>query len=91
MGECLAATKSNAVQITKAVKDLKDKDESRQRSMTFHRNLDSVLSKCMVDKMAKPGLSHHVRAKVHEKLNTRGVIALLAGAGQKSARVTNSP
>ena len=49
----MAATKSNAVHITKAVNDLKDEDESRQRSMTFHGILDSVLSKYMVDKWPK--------------------------------------
>ena len=40
--------------------------------------------------MAKAGLSYPVLAKVHERLSTREVVALLAGAGQKSARVTNS-
>jgi len=58
--------------------------------MTFHGNLDSVLSKYMVDKMAKARLSYPVLAKVHKSLSTRGVVALLAGAGQKSPRVTNS-
>ena len=44
----------------------------------------------MVDKMAKARLSYPVLAKVHKSLSTRGVVALLAGAGQKSPRVTNS-
>jgi len=44
----------------------------------------------MVDKMTKAGLSYSVFAKVHKRLSTRGVFALLAGAGQRSVRVTNS-
>ena len=87
---CLAETKGDAVRIKEALKEMKDKDAISERSMTFQGNLSSVLSKYMVDKMAKAGLSYPVLTKVYENLDTRGVVALLAATSQEKAVVTNS-
>lgn len=89
--ECLTATKGSAVHISDVYKDLKNKDAVLQRSITFQgTNLNSVLSKYMVGKIAQAGLSYPVLVKVHESLGTKGVVALLVGADQKKPRVTNS-
>ena len=86
----MSCREGNAFRITEALKDLRDKDAVSERSMTFQGNLSSVLSKYMVDKMAKAGLSYPVLTKVHANIDTRGVVALLAGTSQERAIATNS-
>lgn len=89
--QSLAATKESAVHILDALKDLENKDDIFQRSKSFQlTDFNSLLSKYMVDKMAKAGLLNPVLVKVHKRLGTKGVVALLASAGKKRARVTNS-
>lgn len=87
MTSCYKLMKEQARPLQQIAKEVDIKREVSLRIGTFSGNLKEVLSSYMVQKIARSGLTYEMIKDVHDKLSTKGVVALLAG--QDKPRVTN--